>query len=60
MPIAFDAKANFSGYVVHKAFVNVNEAGTEAAASTAVVMELVSAPPRATSRADHPFVPDPR
>ena len=67
MPIAFDrAKADFSGmttrarlfisYVVHKAFVDVNEAGTEAAASTAVLMELVSAPRPATFRADQPFV----
>lgn len=67
MPIAFDrAKADFSGmttrarlfisYVVHKAFVDVNETGTEAAASTAVLMELVSAPRPATFRADQPFV----
>jgi serpin B len=67
MPIAFDRnKADFSGmttrerlfisHVVHKAFVDVNEAGTEAAASTAVVMERTSAPPPATFRADHPFV----
>jgi serpin B len=67
MPIAFDRhKADFSGmttrerlrisYVVHKAFVDVNEAGTEAAASTAVVMERYSLPPPATFRADHPFV----
>ena len=46
----------FIRYVVHKAFVDVNEAGTEAAASTAVVMEITSVPPRATFRADHPFV----
>jgi serpin B len=67
MPIAFDGrKADFSGmttqerlfisHVIHKAFVDVNEAGTEAAAATAVLMERLSAPPPATFRADHPFV----
>lgn len=64
MPHAF-AGADFSGMtgkkdlfiskVIHKAFVDVNEEGTEAAAATAVVME------RGVSRtllfrADHPFV----
>jgi len=48
MPIAFSADADFSGMtgkrelfiseVLHKAFVSVDEAGTEAAASTAVIM----------------------
>ena len=32
------------------------EAGTEAAASTAVIMERLSAPPPGTFRADHPFL----
>jgi serpin B len=67
MPIAFDRnKADFSGmttserlfisHVVHKAFVDVNEAGTEATASTAVVMDYMSLPLPATFIADHPFV----
>jgi serpin B len=47
--------------VLHKAFVDVNEEGTEAAAATAVVMVRASARPlRPTKppvfRADHPFV----
>jgi hypothetical protein len=43
--------------VLHKAFVAVNEEGTEAAAATAVVMRARSVadfPPE--FRADHPFV----
>jgi serpin B len=65
--LAFDARrADFSNmtsrdqlfikHVIHKAFVDVNEAGTEAAAATAVVMEARSLPPPAIFRADHPFV----
>lgn len=67
---AFDGgQADFSGMngkknlfisaVVHKAFVNVDEEGTEAAAATAVVMELSAMLiPEQTPefRADHPFV----
>lgn len=43
----------FIDRAVHKAFVDVNEKGTEAAAATGIVM-LESMPP--TFRADHPFV----
>lgn len=69
MPDAFDPqKADLSGIdgephrlyigaVIHKAFVDVNEEGTEAAASTAVGFNLASMPePVPTFRADHPFI----
>jgi len=66
MPLAFiDGAANFSGIndkerlaiseVVHKAFVDVNEEGTEAAAATAVIVATRGgAPP--SFLADHPFL----
>ncbi|XP_029978802.1 leukocyte elastase inhibitor-like isoform X2 [Sphaeramia orbicularis] len=64
---AFDmGKSDFSGMspandlvlskVVHKAFVEVNEEGTEAAAATAPVMMLRCALRPATFIADHPFL----
>jgi len=71
MPLAFDPrKADFSGMnggkealwiaeVVHKAFVDVNEEGTEAAAATAIVMragEGMRMDEPLVFRADHPFV----
>jgi serpin B len=67
MPEAFSEAADFSGMtggrdlfisaVVHKAFVDVNEEGTEAAAATGAAMRLTAAPaPPPLFRADHPFI----
>jgi len=42
--------------VIHKAFVDVNEEGTEAAAATAVVMKIESAHITPVFRADRPFL----
>lgn len=66
MPIAFTDRADFSGIdghgglsindVIHKAFVSVDEAGTEAAAATAVGIGETSAPAPATIRFDRPFL----
>ena len=67
MPEAFSDKADFSGMtgkkdlkiskVVHKAFINVNEAGTEAAAATAVIIRVKSMPVNVVEfKADHPFM----
>jgi serpin B len=72
MPLAFSGEADFSGMtvsrreslmisnVIHKAFVDVNEEGTEAAAATAVIARPTAAvfrpKPVPVFRADHPFV----
>ncbi|HEY41789.1 MAG TPA: serpin family protein [Dehalococcoidia bacterium] len=67
MPIAFTDAADFSGMtgvrdlhiadVIHKAFVSVDEAGTEAAAATAVIMELTAMPAEPVEvTIDHPFI----
>jgi serpin B len=67
MPTAFSGDADFSGMtgtrelyidmVVHQAFIEVNEEGTEAAAATGVSMRLTAAPLIfEVFRADHPFV----
>ncbi len=67
MPVAFTERADFSGMtgnhelmigeVVHKAFVSVDEAGTEAAAATAVMMELTAAPAEPVEvTVDRPFI----
>lgn len=67
MGIAFEnGKADFTGInssgqpyiqdVLHKAFVGVNEAGTEAAAATAVIVGDESLPEFATISLDHAFL----
>ena len=69
MPTAFTRdSANFSGMdgtqnlfiqkVIHQAFVDVNEEGTEAAAATGVSMGITSVGPTQIPvfRADHPFI----
>ena len=54
---ATDGDRLFIGAVLHKAFVKVDEKGTEAAAATAVAMPRGGPPPKATPfKADHPFV----
>ncbi|HEX3800410.1 MAG TPA: serpin family protein [Verrucomicrobiae bacterium] len=68
MPLAFSNEADFSGMdgerdlyisaIVHKAYVKVDESGTEAAAATGTVMALTSVmrQPSPVFRADHPFI----
>ena len=60
-------EANFAGMngnpgdlylstVVHKAFLNVNEVGTEAGGGSGVIAASRSTAPTTTFRADHPFI----
>jgi serpin B len=51
-----DSRGLFIGAVLHKAFVAVNEEGTEAAAATAVVVGRGMPMPPPVFRADHPFL----
>ncbi len=68
MPLAFSDRADFTGMtaeddlkidrVIHQSFIEVDEKGTEAAASTAVTMIRKTAMPddeKITFRADRPF-----
>jgi serpin B len=70
MPQAFSGAANFSGMTghpdftisaaIHKAFIDVNELGTEAAAATSTIMKATAMrapePMPIVFRADHPFL----
>ena len=72
MAQAFSAAADFSGMTgkpdftisdaIHKAYIDVNEQGTEAAAATGIVMRATAMrvpfpePPPIVFRADHPFL----
>jgi len=69
MPLAFSGSADFSGITgkpgffisaaIHKAFVDVNETGTVAAAATGLTLSATAMrqePPPIVFRADHPFL----
>lgn len=66
MQVPFTMDADFSGMtghqelfiekVIHKAFIEVNEEGTEAAGATSVHMVLKSVPDVIEFNADHPFI----
>jgi len=67
MPTAFSESADFSGmtgsrdlfidFVIHQAYVKVDEKGTEAAAATAVGIKLTAIPQETNDFiADHPFI----
>ena len=46
----------FVSYIFHKAYIEVNEEGTEAAASTAVIFEMQHSRYYPSFVADHPFL----
>ena len=66
MPSAFTRAADFSGIdgrrdlaisqVAHKAYIDVSEAGTEAAAATGIAVSLTAYAEPAVFRADRPFL----
>ncbi len=66
IPTAFTGDADFSGItgtrelyidkVIHQAFIEVNEKGTEATAATGVSVRLTAALPGELFRANHPFI----
>jgi serpin B len=70
MPTAFSGSADFSGMdssqylyiedIIHKAYIDMNEEGTEAAAATAVIMwgkgSVPEEPTVPVFNADHPFL----
>jgi len=64
MKTAFSPAADFSGMApnlfigeaFHKAYVSVNEKGTEAAAATAILMVRANGGKKLSFRADHPFL----
>lgn len=68
MPLAFESQADFSGInagheplylsaAIHKAYVSVDEKGTEAAAATGIGVAAAAMPMRiAQFTADHPFL----
>ena len=67
MPLAFSGQADFSGMnggheplcitaAIHKAYVNVDEKGTEAAAATGIAVGRAALPAQVDEfKADHPF-----
>jgi len=67
MPVAFSGDADLSGmtgnrdlfisHVIHKAFICVDEAGTEAAAATAVIVAMLAMPEEPIEvTVDRPFI----
>jgi serpin B len=66
MPTAFTSTADFSGmtgeedlyigFVIHQAYIDVNEEGTEAAAATAIGIKATAVMPSRLFIADHPFI----